>query len=121
MNERLAELVAKFPVPAAKDGKLAEVDKAATDAAVAELVKGGRDAVVGLVGMLNRADVGGDGRARHALHALVIHVAGVKGDPQRTVAGALAAALSEERPPEVQTFILRQLQFAGGKEVTPAV
>ena len=42
--EKLKELVAKFPVPAAKDGKLAEVDKAATDAALAELVAGGKDA-----------------------------------------------------------------------------
>ena len=33
--EKLKELVAKFPVPAAKDGKLAEVDKDATDAALA--------------------------------------------------------------------------------------
>ena len=49
--DKLKELVAKFPVPAAKDGKLAEVDKDATDAAVAELVEGGKDAVVGLVGL----------------------------------------------------------------------
>ena len=122
MNDRLAELVAKFPTPAAKDGKLAEVDKAATDAALAELAAGGRDAVTGLVGMLAPADKGGDGKARHALHALVTHVAGLKDDGKRkAVAEALVATLDGDRPAEVKAFVIQQVQLIGGKEVTPAL
>jgi HEAT repeat protein len=119
--DKLKELVAKFPVPAAKDGKLAEVDKTATDAALAELVAGGKDAVAGLVGMLVPADKGGDGQARHALHALAVHAATLKDDQRRVVSEALVAALDRERPAEVNRFVLRQIQVVGRKEVVPTL
>lgn len=120
--EKLAALVDRFPTPAARDGKLAEVDKAATDAALAELTAGGKDAVTGLVGMLAPADKGGDGKARHALHALATHVAGLGDDGQRkAVAEALASTLDGDRPAEVKAFVIRQVQLIGGKEVTPAL
>ena len=119
--DKLKELVAKFPVPAAKDGKLADVDKAATDAALAELVKGGRDAVVGLVEMLVPAEKGGDVQVRHALHALAVHAATLKDDQRRVISESLAATLTGERPAEVKGFVLRQLQVVGGKEVVPAL
>lgn len=120
--DKLRQLVAKFPTPSAKDGKLAEVDKDATDAAVSELVKGGKDAVVGLVGMLTPAETGGDGQVRHALHALVIHAGGAKDGPRRAlVAEALASTLAGDRPADVKAFVLRELELVGGKEVTPAV
>jgi HEAT repeat protein len=120
MNERLSELVAKFPEPAAKDGKLADVDKQAADAAVAELLKGGAKSVVGLVEMLAPADRGGDGRVRHAIHALVIR-AGARDDDRRMIAEALASTLSPDRPVEVNAFVLGQIQLVGGKEVAPAL
>ena len=122
MNDHLADLVAKFPTPAAKDGKLAEPDKAATDAALAELAAGGRDAVTGLVALLAPADKGGDGKARHALHALVSHVAGLKDDGKRkVVAEALVATLDGDRPAEVKAFVIRQIQLVGGRDVVPAL
>jgi len=108
-------------VPAAKDGKLAEVDKTATDAALAELVKLGEEAVVGLVNMLTTAEKGGDGQARHALHALVIHAGSLKDDPRRVISEALASTLAGDCTPEVKAFVLRQLQLVGRKEVVPAV
>lgn len=120
-TERLKELVGKFPTPAAKDGKLAEVDKQAADEAVAELVAGGREAVVGLVELLVPASKGGDSQVRHALHALVIHVGGVKGEKRKTVAEALASTLNGDRPADVKGFVLRQLQLIGGEEVVASV
>ena len=122
MNDRLVELVGEFPTPAAKDGKLAEPDKAATDAALAELTAGGRDAVTGLVGLLAPAEKGGDGKARHALHALVTHVAGLKDDgKRRAMAEALVSTLGDDRPAEVKAFVIRQVQLVGGPEVAPAL
>jgi HEAT repeat protein len=122
MNEsELKALVAKFPMPAAKDGKLAEVDKAATDAAIAELVKGGKDAIVGLVGMLLPAEKGGDSRVRHVLHALVIHAGGQGEARRQLVAQALASTLAGDQPSEPKAFVLHQLQLIGGKEVVPAI
>lgn len=119
--DKLKELVAKFPVPAAKDGKLAEVDKAATDAALAELVAGGKEAVAGLVGMLTQADIGGDGQTRHALHALAVHAATLKDDQRRVISEALAATLPEDRPAEIRRFVLWQIQIVSRKEVVPTL
>lgn len=119
--EKLAELITRFPTPASKDGKLAEVDKQATDAVLAELVKGGRAAVVGLVDLL-AADGKGDSQARHALHALVLHAGGPKNAAVRAVVSeALASTLGTDRSKEVQGFIVRQLQLVGGKEAVPSV
>jgi HEAT repeat protein len=123
MNETewLKEMVAKFPTPAAKDGRLAEVDKAATDAAIAELVKGGKNAIVGLVGTLAPAEKGGDSRIRHVLHALVIHAGGQGETRRQLVAEALASTLAGDQPAEPKRFVLQQLQLIGGKEVVPTI
>lgn len=119
--DQLAQLIAKFPTPSS-DGKLAEVDKKATDEAIAAILRGGRDSVVGIVSLLTPDDKGGDSQARHALHALVIHVGGLKDDGQRKVlAEALASMLGGDRPKDVQAFVVRQLQLVGGQEVVPAL
>lgn len=113
--EQLAALVAKFPAPSPLDGKLAEPDKAAMDAAMEELVRGGRDAVAGLVGLLARS---GDNRIRHALHALATHVSGLKDEAKRReFAEALANTIGGKSPPEVRQFVVRTLQLVGGPEV----
>ncbi len=118
--EALTALVAKFPVPA-RDGKLAEVDKQATDQATAELRRGGRDAVIGLVDLTTQPPPRGS-QARHALHALATYVCGLRDEAQRRAfAEALASALGGDRPKEVQAFVVRQLQLAGGREVVPAL
>jgi HEAT repeat protein len=120
-SDKLAALVARFPTPA-KDGKLAEVDKQATDEALARLHGGGRDAVVGLVDLLTEPAKGGDSQARHALHALGTYVRGLKEDAaRRAFAAALASTLGTDRPKEVQGFVVRQLQLVGGKEVVAAL
>ena len=124
MDEKnwLLELIAKFPTPAARDGKLADADKEAMDAAIRALVKGGRSAVIGLVDLLVPAEKGGDTQARHAVHALVIHVGGSKDQSQRQLLSeALASTLASDRPKEIKAFVLRQLQLVGGKEVSATV
>ncbi len=91
---KLPGLVEQMPKPDEKRGILSNADKAAADKAVAELHAGGRESVVGLVGMLAEPKQGEeqkDSQARHALHALVIHVGGLGDDGQRR---ALAEALA---------------------------
>jgi HEAT repeat protein len=113
--EQVAALVAKFPAPSPLDGKLAEPDKAAMDAALAELVRGGREAVTGLVILLAKS---GDNRIRHALHALATHVCGRKDEAKRReFAEALGDTLGGKVPPEVRQFVVRTLQLVGGPEV----
>lgn len=113
--EQLAAFVAKFPAPSPLDAKLAEPDKAAMDAALAELVRGGREAVTGLVTLLGRS---GDNRIRHALHALATHVCGLKDEAKRReFAAALGETVGGKVSPEVRQFVVRTLQFVGGPEV----
>src|SRR5262245_50072098 len=108
--KRLQELLAKCPTPAKKDGKLAEVDKEATDAAVAELLKDTVGSVAALVDLL--AAKGAEVQARHALHALVMRVGGDKNAAARQAAArALAATLDGGRSKEIQTFVVRELQL----------
>ncbi len=120
-SEKVTELVARFPTPG-REGKLSEVDRQATDQAVSELLRGGRETVVALVDLLTVPEKGGDSRVRHALHALATRVAGLKDDKQRrVVTEALASTLGSDRPKEVQGFVVRQLQLIGGKEVVEAL
>jgi HEAT repeat protein len=119
-TRRLQELLAAFPTPAKKDGKLAEVDKDATDAAVAELHKDPNGTIAGLVDLL--LTKGGDTQARQALHALVMRVGGDKDAAGRqAVARALAATLNADRPKDIQRFVVGQLQLIGDAKQAEAL
>jgi hypothetical protein len=116
--EALAALVAKFPAPSPLDAKLAEPDKAAMDAALAELLAAGPEAAVGLVNLAK----GGDNRVRHALHALATRICGLKDEAKRAAfAEALAGTLDGRAPADVRAFVVRTLQLVGGPEVAPAL
>lgn len=120
---RLAEWVAQMPRPAPDVGILSKADDEAMRKAVAEILKGGRESIVGLVDMLTEPGAGkSDSQARHALHAVVIH-AGAAGDGQRrAVAAALASTLSQStRPAGARAFVVRQLQLCGGRQAAGAV
>lgn len=111
-EDRLKELIAKFPTPAKKDGTLFEIDKAATDAALAELLKEPDKSITRLVALLSPK--GGDTQARHAIHAMVMRVGAEKEKAARqTVARALAVALDGDRPKPIQSFVIGQLQLVG--------
>src|SRR5439155_26035094 len=114
---RLVELVGQMPRPDPQAGILSDVDDEAVRKAVAEIYRGGKPFVAGLIGMLVEPGSGkSDSQARHALHALVMH-AGALGDEHRralaeALAEALAASLAEQgRPAGVKGFLIRQLQW----------
>jgi hypothetical protein len=120
-SEKLRALVGSLVIPdrkaAAKD-----VDAAATAKTLEAILEGGPASVVGLVDLMAEPGNGDDAKARYALHALAVHVAG-SGEKQRRrgFAAALTAALGGDRPKEVRAFVVRQLQVAGGPEVAPAL
>ena len=117
VSDRIDELVARFPTPA-EDGKLAQVDAAATASALAELVQGSRLAASTLIARVTPPQEGGDTRAAHALHALVTYVCVPDREgPRRAVASALAAALDDDRPKPLKAFLIRQLQLVGTGDV----
>ena len=112
-----------MPRPDPEDKILKNVEPGQVEKVAAELLAGGREAVVALVGMLAEPGAeGSDSPVRHALHALVIHAAG-QGDAQRrAVAAALASTLADEgRPAAVRSFVVQQLELCGDREVAPAL
>jgi HEAT repeat protein len=119
-TQQLQELVAKFPTPAKKDGKLAEIDKEATDAALAELLKDPQGSITGLVGLLSPK--GGDTQPRLALHALVMRLGESKNAAPRSLAAqALAGMLNGDRPKEIQAFFVREIQLIGDDKQAAAL
>ena len=123
----VAKLIEKMPVPGegkekgGRKGILSGADKAAMDAAVAELRTGGREGVLALVGKLVDGDPPADARSRHLLHALVINAGTWPAEERRALADALASTLGGDRPKEVQAFIVRQIQLCGDAAVAPAL
>jgi HEAT repeat protein len=98
----------------ADDRKLANPQADGMREAVEQLVKLGREAIVGLVDRLADPSRGTDTQVRHALHALTIHVAGLADNgPRRAVAQTLASTLAADRPKEAKNFVIRQLQVCG--------
>src|SRR4051812_6866587 len=119
--EKLTALVEKVPGPDSRSVKGVE-GKAELERVLAEIIKGGRDSVVELAGLLVAPGKGDDSKARYALHALAVFVChGANRKHRPTFAEALASTLEQDRPEEVRAFIVRQLQVAGGKEVTAAL
>lgn len=119
-TKALVALVEKFPAPAEKDGKLFDVDKTATDAAIAELLKNPETSVVGLIELMPSKEHGS--KAVHALHALVMRVGDPKlADARKATAKGLATTLGGDRPKEIQGFAVRQLQLIGDESQIAAI
>ena len=120
---RLAELVTQMPKPVEGSGILGDVDGEVVRKAVAEIYRGGRASVAGLVGMLAEPGSGkSDSQARHALHALVMHAGALGDEHRRSLAEALGSTLAEQnRPAGVRAFVVRKLQLCGGDESAKSV
>jgi len=139
LEELLKRLVAEMPDPDERgmyrhvvvkdemgpDGKprieTTPIDKDKIEKAVAEIQKHGREAVVGLVGMLVEPLEGDDVqpiKAKYALHVLGLCAAKMPGDDaRRDYALALASQLGGDRSKGVQKYIIQELQAFGRKEV----
>jgi hypothetical protein len=87
-----------------------------------EILKGGRDNVLGLIDMLAEPKVGEpvkDIKPHYALHMVAIHVTAAGEDKARAeVALALASQLGGDRPKAIQKYLIQEVQLCGGKEVT---
>jgi len=138
-EELLKRLVAEMPDPDERgmychvvvkdekgpDGKrqfeTKPIDKDKIEKAVAEIQKHGREAVVGLVGLLVEPLEGDDVqpiKAKYALHVLGLCVSKMPGDDaRRDYALALASQLGGERSKGARKYIIQKLQAFGRKEV----
>jgi hypothetical protein len=124
MNESssgLAALVNKLPDPD-EQGMLSNIDKQVVENVITEIHKGGRDSIVGLIDMLVEPGKGDDVKPRYALHCLAVYVCKLQNpSQQQAFTTTLASQLGDNRPKAVQSYIIRQLQIAGGKEVASSL
>lgn len=110
-----------FPLPSNR-GILNEINKDATDKAIAQIIAEPAEAAKALAGkLLDPDNEGSDVQARHAIHATAIRIPNIDPNAQVIFSKTLADSLAEERPDRVKGFIIRQLQVCGGKEVIPAI
>lgn len=93
----------------------------------AAILERGREGILELVGLIRNGVGGGEKNYKpgYALHCLALHV-GAPGmeEARRLVAETVASRLGEgsEKPSrEVQAFLVRELQVAGGAEVAAAL
>lgn len=118
-SAELVELVNQMPDPDERGMYCTDIDKDRIEKAVAEIHKGGRDNIIGIIDMLTPPGKGDDVKAHYALHCLAVHVCKLDDDRGRSeFAQTVASQLGRDRPKAVQRYLIQQLQVAGGKEVT---
>lgn len=117
-SDKLKKLVDKMPDPDPKGKKHAEgtiTGPTWADAAPVfdEVLKGGSENIVGLIGMLADTDEGKDIKARYMLHAVTTRACAPGSDKLRAcVAGAVASQLGGKSK-DTQAFLIRQLELCG--------
>ncbi len=118
--EELKGLVGRIPDPD-QNGTYANLDQNKVEQieqVVAQLERGGRDAVLGLIDLLVEPGKGDDVKARFALHVLAVRVTQKGNDQVRAeFAGTIASQLGGNRPKGVQGYLIEQLQLTGAKAV----
>jgi len=123
-SDQLKALIDRFPAHDA-NGTYVNLDREkveAIEAIVADLCKGGREAVLGLIDMLVEPGKGDDIKPHFAFHLLAVHVTGLGDEKVRAdFAQVVASQIGSDRPKEVQKYLVQELQWAGGREVAAAL
>jgi HEAT repeat protein len=121
MNEEtsaLVELVNKMPDPDQRGMYCTDIDKDKIEGAIRDILRGGRENIIGVIDMLVEPGKGDDVKAHYALHCMALRVCKLDNDrPRRRFARTLASQIGGDRPKEVQKYLIRELQVAGGREV----
>jgi len=118
--EEIKNLVGQIPDPD-EGGSYANLDMNKVEQiekVIAQLHKGGRDSVLGLVDMLVEPGKGDDIKARFALHLLAVHVTRKGHEQARSeFIQAVASQVYGDRPKAVQIYLIERLQLAGTKAI----
>lgn len=123
ISEKLKSLVARMPDADGRGMYTQNIDKEKTESAVAEIAKGGRADVEGLVEMLGAPGADENVKPHYALHCVVNYALIAGDEPMRKdVCGLLAAKLSDAAVSTYnKAFLCQELQWAGGAEAVGAL
>ena len=121
-SDQLKALVNEMPDPDKRGMYCTDIDKDKIEKAIAEIHKGGKQNVLGLIDMLVEPGQGDDVKPHYALHCLGNYLLQIKDEPaRRQFAETLAAQLGGSRPKQVQAYLCQELQWAGRKEAATAL
>ena len=122
VSEKLEALVDQMPDPNGRGLLTENIDKEKIEKAVAEIHKGGRENVLGLVKMLGEPGSEENVKPHYALHCLANHVLVIKDEnARRALCQALVTGLDGGLSAYNRAFLCQELQWAGGKEAIPAL
>jgi hypothetical protein len=117
MNTEISELLSRLPRPD-KHGFMSKIDKQVVDDVTAKILKAAPQSLVEVVGMLREPGDGDGYKAHYALHCVTIYVGKDKEQQRQMVAKTLAGCLGGDYPTGVKKYLIGELQFVGGAEVT---
>jgi hypothetical protein len=102
--------------------KMPADNAAAFNAACADMIAAGPDAIQQIAARLVPMGQGDDNAARYAISGLAKYVSRAGAEAERQLfAQALGAALQTEKPAEIKQFLMHQLELAGGQESVPVL
>ena len=120
-KEDLAALVNQMPQVGA-DGKYTGPDPADAEKVYVEVLKGGKDAVLGLIALVPEPGKGEEYKVKYLLHGLATYVARPDAEKDRLMfCDALASTLAGPTPKAVKAFVLQELGYVGSVESVTAI
>lgn len=113
----LAALVASMPdADRSPDGKYTGPDTVTAQKAVDTILKGGKESLAALIGMLTEPGQGEDYKANYLLHAVATYARRPDAEDQRKMVTEALVAAVEGKPLAVQQKLLEELLWIGGTE-----
>lgn len=124
---KVAALVEQMPDADSpgKPSKLTGPTREAADRIVSEILDGGRESLLELIGMIRDANGFGEKNYKpgYVLHCAAVAVGRpAREEKRREFAQTIASRLGPDGPSKgIQGYLIRELQVAGGREVVPAL
>ncbi len=122
VSEKLRALVDQMPNPDDRGMYCKDINKDKIEKAVAEIHKGGRENVLGLVEMLGEPGAAENVKPHYALHCVANYTLVTEGEGRKELCETLASQLDND---DLSTFnkgyLCQELQWAGRKEAAPAL
>jgi HEAT repeat protein len=121
-SNQLKDLVDQMPNADDRGMYCTDVDKVKIERAIAEIHKGGKDNVLGLIEMLGEPGSQQDLKPHYALQCLANYVLQTRDEKaRRDFAEALASQLSGDKSKYIRGYLCQELQWAGRREACPAL
>ena len=122
VSEKLKALVGQLPNPDGRGMYTTGIDKEKIEMTIAEIHRGGRENILGIIEMLGQPGSEENVKPHYALHCLANHVLVIKDEnARRQFCEALCSKLDGDLSTFNKGYLCQELQWAGRKEAAPAL